>query len=68
MAQYRILLSNGDQEEVSGGTWAGVKDAVKGAFTWYFCGMHFALITVQSFYDFLPSVSRISAPGVKDLR
>lgn len=63
MAQYRILVSNGDQE-VSGGTWAGVKDA----FTWYFCGMHFALITAQSFNDFLPSLSRISAPGVKDLR
>lgn len=56
MAQYRMRLSNGDQDESQGGTWAGVKDAVRDPFTWYFCGMHFALITAQSFKDFLPSV------------
>ncbi|KAB2573365.1 putative transporter [Lasiodiplodia theobromae] len=56
MAQYRMRLSNGDQDESQGGTWAGVKDAVRDPFTWYFCGMHFALITAQSFKDFLPSI------------
>ena len=34
-----------------------VKEAVKDPFTWLFCGMHFALVTAQSFKDFFPSVS-----------
>ena len=56
MAQYRVLCSNGGREEAIGGTWDGVKDAAKDPFTWYFCLMHFALVTAQSFKDFLPSV------------
>lgn len=59
MAQYRILLSNGGHDEAVGGTWDGVKDAVRDPFTWLFCLMHFALVTAQSFKDFLPSVSLI---------
>lgn len=60
MAQYRVLCSNGGHEEQVGGTWDGLKDAAKDPFTWFFCLMHFALVTGQSFKDFLPSVS--SAP------
>jgi hypothetical protein len=56
MAQYRVLVSNGGQEEEMGGMWEGVKTAVKDPFTWFFCLMHFALVTAQSFKDFLPSV------------
>ncbi|EEU34501.1 uncharacterized protein NECHADRAFT_88337 [Fusarium vanettenii 77-13-4] len=56
MAQYRILVSNGGIDEGVGGTWDGVKDAVKDPFTWFFCLMHFALVTAQSFKDFLPSI------------
>lgn len=57
MAQYRVLLSNGGIDEGIGGTWDGLKDAVRDPFTWLFCGMHFALVTAQSFKDFFPSVS-----------
>lgn len=57
MAQYRMLVSNGGREEQFGGTWDGLKDAVKDPFTWFFCLMHFSLVTAQSFKDFLPSVS-----------
>jgi hypothetical protein len=56
MAQYRILVSNGGHEETVGGTWDGVREAVRDPFTWLFCGMHFALVTAQSFKDFLPSI------------
>ncbi|KAI8183659.1 putative transporter [Colletotrichum sp. SAR 10_75] len=56
MAQYRILCSNGGQEETVGGTWDGLKDAVRDPFTWIFCLMHFALVTAQSFKDFFPSI------------
>ncbi|GKT60147.1 major facilitator superfamily transporter [Colletotrichum tofieldiae] len=56
MAQYRILCSNGGVEEVVGGTWDGLKDAVRDPFTWIFCLMHFALVTAQAFKDFLPSI------------
>jgi hypothetical protein len=56
MAQYRILVSNGGREEQVGGTWDGVKDAVRDPFTWFFCGLHFALVTAQSFKDFFPSI------------
>ncbi|KAF9894997.1 hypothetical protein FE257_004621 [Aspergillus nanangensis] len=56
MAQYRVLLSNGAQEENDGGTWNGLKAAAKDPFTWLFCLMHFALVTAQSFKDFLPSI------------
>ena len=56
MAQYRILVSNGGRDEGVGGTWDGMKEAAKDPFTWLFCVMHFALITAQSFKDFLPSV------------
>jgi MFS family permease len=56
MAMYRVQVSNGGIEEEMGGTWDGVKDAAKDPFTWMFCLMHFALITAQSFKDFLPSV------------
>ena len=59
MAQYRVLVSNGGIDEGVGGTWDGVKDAVRDPFTWLFCGMHFALVTAQSFKDFFPSVSCI---------
>lgn len=57
MAQYRVQVSNGGQDEVVGGTWDGLKHAAKDPFTWYFCLMHFSLVTAQSFKDFLPSVS-----------
>jgi MFS family permease len=57
MAQYRVLVSNGGKEEAVGGTWDGLKDAAKDPLTWFFCLMHFALATAQSFKDFLPSVS-----------
>ncbi|SPO07461.1 probable permeases of the major facilitator superfamily [Cephalotrichum gorgonifer] len=56
MAQYRVLCSNGGMEEHVGGTWDGLKDAVRDPFTWCFCLMHFALVTAQSFKDFLPSI------------
>ena len=57
MAEYRVLLSNGGRDESVGGTWDGLKEAVKDPFTWLFCLMHFGLVTAQSFKDFLPSVS-----------
>jgi hypothetical protein len=56
MAQYRVQVSNGGHDEVNGGTWDGLKDAARDPFTWYFCLMHFSLVTAQSFKDFLPSV------------
>ncbi|POR38797.1 Putative transporter [Tolypocladium paradoxum] len=56
MAQYRVLVSNGGRDEMEGGAWAGVWEAVKDPFTWFFCLMHFALVTAQSFKDFLPSI------------
>ncbi|KAI7913477.1 MFS transporter [Pyricularia oryzae] len=56
MAQYRVLCSNGGRDEGIGGTWDGVKEAVKDPFTWIFCLMHFALVTAQSFKDFFPSI------------
>lgn len=56
MAQYRVLVSNGGVDEGVGGTWDGLKSAVADPFTWYFCGMHFALVTAQSFKDFFPSI------------
>lgn len=56
MAEYRVLVSNGGHDETVGGTWDGVRDAVKDPFTWMFCLMHFALVTAQSFKDFMPSV------------
>ncbi|KAH6680028.1 MFS transporter [Plectosphaerella plurivora] len=56
MAQYRVLCSNGGIDEAVGGTWDGLWDAVKDPFTWYFCLMHFALVTAQAFKDFLPSI------------
>jgi MFS family permease len=62
MAQYRVLVSNGGRDEKMGGTWDGLRDAVKDPFTWYFCLMHFALITAQSFKDFMPSVCPIHYP------
>lgn len=61
IAQYRVLVSNGGKDEGIGGTWDGVKEAVRDPFTWLFCGMHFALITAQSFKDFFPSVSAPSS-------
>jgi hypothetical protein len=54
-------VSNGGHDEGIGGTWDGVKEAVRDPFTWYFCAMHFSLVTAQSFKDFLPSVSLYSA-------
>lgn len=60
MAQYRAQVSSGGMIEENGGTWEGLKDAAKDPFTWMFCLMHFALITAQSFKDFLPSVSLMS--------
>ncbi|KAK5102642.1 hypothetical protein LTS08_003442 [Lithohypha guttulata] len=56
MAQYRVMISNGGHEEQVGGTWDGAKDAIKDPFTWLFCGLHFSLITAQSFKDFFPSI------------
>lgn len=64
MGQYRVLLSNGGKEEQVGGTWDGLKEAVKDPFTWMFCGMHFSLINAQSFKDFFPSVSALSSLSV----
>lgn len=58
MALYRVLCSNGGVEEDVGGTWTGLWEAIKDPFTWCFCLMHFALVTAQSFKDFLPSVCR----------
>lgn len=63
MAQYRILVSNGGLEETVGGTWDGVKDAVREPYTWIFCMMHFAMVTAQSFKDFFPSVSLLDHKG-----
>lgn len=60
MAQYRVLLSNGGKREEVGGTWDGLKEAIKDPFTWMFCAMHFSLINAQSFKDFFPSVRRVS--------
>jgi MFS family permease len=57
MAQYRVLLSNGGRDERVGGTWDGLKEALKEPFTWMFCAMHFGLTISQSYKDFLPSVS-----------
>ena len=57
MAQYRVILSNGGKQEEVGGTWDGLKAAIRDPFTWMFCGMHFSLINAQSFKDFFPSVS-----------
>jgi MFS family permease len=56
MAQYRVLCSNGGIDEGVGGTWDGLREAVKEPFTWFFCAMHFALVTAQAFKDFLPSI------------
>ncbi|PIB02563.1 putative transporter [Cercospora beticola] len=56
MAQYRVLLSNGGKREEVGGTWDGLKEAIKDPFTWMFCAMHFSLINAQSFKDFFPSI------------
>ncbi|KAL6233847.1 major facilitator superfamily domain-containing protein [Aspergillus navahoensis] len=56
MAQYRVLLFDGGVDEAVGGTWDGLRDAVKDPFTWLFCLMHFSLVTAQSFKDFLPSI------------
>ncbi|KAL8408935.1 hypothetical protein RB594_007395 [Gaeumannomyces avenae] len=58
MALYRVLNSNGGIEEMHGGIWAGLKSAAKDPFTWIFCMMHFALVTAQSFKDFLPSIMK----------
>ncbi|PVI06863.1 MFS general substrate transporter [Periconia macrospinosa] len=58
MAQYRTQVSNGGHDEGVGGTWDGLKEAARDPFTWYFCIMHFALITAQSFKDFLPSIMK----------
>ncbi|EOA87862.1 hypothetical protein ACJQWK_08646 [Exserohilum turcicum] len=58
MAQYRVQVSNGGHDEVVGGTWDGLKQAAKDPFTWFFCLMHFALVTAQSFKDFLPSIMK----------
>uniref|UniRef100_A0A8H7K0Y8 Major facilitator superfamily (MFS) profile domain-containing protein n=1 Tax=Bionectria ochroleuca TaxID=29856 RepID=A0A8H7K0Y8_BIOOC len=58
MTHYRMLKSNGGIEETNGGTWDGVKDAVKDPFTWIFCLMHFSLTVAQSFKDFLPSIMK----------
>lgn len=63
IAQYRVLLSNGGKEEQIGGTWDGLKEAIKDPFTWMFCGMHFSLINAQSFKDFFPSVRRTHSPS-----
>ncbi|OAQ74482.1 vitamin H transporter [Purpureocillium lilacinum] len=56
MAQYRVLVSNGGIDEEQGGIWTGVWAAVKDPYTWLFTLMHFALVTAQSFKDFLPSI------------
>ncbi|KAI4684231.1 hypothetical protein J4E81_009111 [Alternaria sp. BMP 2799] len=58
MAMYRVQVSNGGHDEGVGGTWDGVKAAAADPFTWYFCLMHFALVTAQSFKDFLPSIMK----------
>ncbi|KAJ4399439.1 hypothetical protein N0V91_009448 [Didymella pomorum] len=57
MSQYRVLVSAGgksedDEGDMLGGVWMAVKDP----YTWFFAGMHFALIIAQSFKDFFPSI------------
>ncbi|KXJ90085.1 MFS transporter [Microdochium bolleyi] len=56
MTKYRMLVSNGGIDEAVCGTWDGLKAAAKDPFTWIFCLMHFALVTAQSFKDFMPSI------------
>ncbi|KND89437.1 putative transporter [Tolypocladium ophioglossoides CBS 100239] len=64
MAQYRVLVSNGGRDEMGLGTWAGVWEAVKDPFTWFFCLMHFALTLAQSFKDFLPSAMKLTTAKI----
>lgn len=66
MAQYRVQVSNGGHYEEVGGTWDGLKEAAKDPFTWCFCLMHFALVTAQSFKDFMPSVRRTRLPPLSN--
>jgi len=57
MAQFRVMASAGGRsEDDDGDMWGGVWLAVKDPFTWFFAGMHFALIIAQSFKDFFPSI------------
>lgn len=57
MAKYRMLVSSGGHSEDDEGTmWGGVWLAVRDPYTWFFEGMHFALIIAQSFKDFFPSI------------
>jgi MFS family permease len=57
MAKYRMLVSSGGHSEDDEGTmWGGVWLAVRDPYTWFFAGMHFALIIAQSFKDFFPSI------------
>ena len=58
MAQYRIVLSAGgnDENDQETSLWQGTKLALKDTFTWLFMGMHMWLVAAQSFKDFLPSI------------
>ncbi|KPI37705.1 putative transporter [Cyphellophora attinorum] len=57
MAQYRVKVSaGGHSEDDEGGYWSGFALAMRDPFTWMFAGMHFGLVTAQSFKDFFPSV------------
>jgi len=57
MAQYRAEVSTGGRsEDDEGGYLEGLTMACKDPFTWMFAGQHFALILMQSYKDFLPSV------------
>ncbi|KAG9764958.1 major facilitator superfamily transporter, partial [Aureobasidium melanogenum] len=57
MAQWRVLVSAGGvSEDDEGDYWGGVSQALRDPFTWMFASLHFALIIVQSFKDFFPSI------------
>jgi hypothetical protein len=66
MAQYRAEVSAGGRsEDDEGGYWDGVAMACKEPFTWMFAAMHFALILMQSFKDFLPSVRSLTLDSTR---
>lgn len=51
-----LVSSGGHSEDDEGTMWGGVWLAVRDPYTWFFEGMHFALIIAQSFKDFFPSI------------
>ena len=63
MAQYRLVLSAGghDEADSSLSMWAGFKMAMRDPFSHLFMGLHFALLSAQSFKDFLPSIVSLAS-------